>query len=166
MDKNVRKDIDEKIYNKLKELDCVRNCGTFLVYASSPDEVDTRRFISDMLADGRTVAVPKCVGKDMRFLTVSSLDTLVRSRFGVDEPADGEEISDLEHTVCVVPALRFDSRGFRLGWGGGFYDRFLARYGGISVGICYEECCGDVPTDEYDLPVNIVVTETRTVYVS
>ena len=159
MEKTVRKEYDEKIYNNLMELDKVRECETFLVYASSGIEVDTRRFITEMLKRGKTVAVPKCVGRDMRFLAVSSLSALTRSRFGVDEPADGAEITDFDKAVCIVPALRFDERGYRLGWGGGFYDRFLACYSGLSVGICYEQCCGEVPVDEYDLPVNAVITE-------
>lgn len=159
MEESVRKEYDERIYNNLVKLDPVKKCGSFLVYASSPIEVDTRRFITAMLAEGKTVAVPKCVGKSMRFLEISSLSELVKSRFGVDEPADGREITAFDGTVCIVPALRFDRNGYRLGWGGGFYDRFLASYDGFSVGICYEQCCGDVPRNEYDLNVNTVITE-------
>lgn len=159
MEKNVRKNLEQKIYNNLIELECVQFCDTFLVYASSPAEVDTRRFISDMLGRGKTVAVPKCVGKEMIFLSVTSLSVLKKSRFGVDEPESGDEITDFSGTVCIVPALRFDKEGYRLGWGGGFYDRFLPGYSGTSVGICYEENCGDVPRDGFDVPVGIVVTE-------
>ena len=159
MEKSVRKDFDERIYNNLVNLDCVKRCGTFLVYASSPVEVDTRRFITAMLDKGKTVAIPRCVGKEMRFLAIDSLTSLVKSGFGVDEPSDGEQIVDFPGTVCIVPALRFDKDGFRLGWGGGFYDRFLADYNGISVGICYEDCCGEVPKDRYDMPVDTVITE-------
>ena len=159
MEKNVRKEIDERIYNNLRGLDCVKECGTFLVYASSPAEVDTRRFINSALAAGKTVAVPKCVGKDMRFLAVTSLSSLVRSRFGVDEPVDGSEIAHFSDTVCIVPALRFDRSGHRIGWGGGFYDRFLSGYSGVSVGICYEQCCGEVPKNDHDIPVDMVITE-------
>lgn len=159
MSENVREESDEKIYNNLVALDFVRDCGTFLVYASSPAEVDTRRFITEMLRKGRTVAVPKCEGRNMRFLSVNSLDELVKSSFGVDEPVRGTEITEFSGTVCIVPALRFDRKGFRLGWGGGFYDRFLKDYTGHSVGICYEENCGEVPTDVYDIAVDAVITE-------
>ena len=159
MENSVRKEYDKKIYNNLMELDRVRECDTFLVYASSGIEVDTRRFITEMLAKGRTVAVPKCEGRNMRFLAISSLSELTKSRFGVDEPAAGTEISEFGSTACIVPALRFNERGYRLGWGGGFYDRFLAGYPGYSVGICYEQCCGELPADKYDVPVNIVITE-------
>ena len=160
MEKSVRKDFDERIYTNLTELDCVKRCGTFLVYASSPDEVDTRRFINSALSAGKTVAVPKCVGKEMRFLVIHSLSGLVKSRFGVDEPESGTEIRSFGDTVCIVPALRFDREGYRLGWGGGFYDRFLSHYTGVPVGVCYEQCCGEVSREQYDLPVKTVVTET------
>lgn len=159
MDENDRKKSDEKIYTNLRSLDAVKRCDTFLVYASSPIEVDTRRFISYALGAGKTVAVPKCVGKDMVFLAIDTLRSLTKSRFGVDEPISGEEVTSFAGTVCIVPALRFDRNGFRLGWGGGFYDRFLAGYTGISVGICYESCCGEIPKDEYDLAVDTVITE-------
>ncbi len=159
MSENVREESDEKIYNNLVKLRSVEECGTFLVYASSPIEVDTRRFITKMLAEGRTVAVPRCIGKNMVFLSVDSLDGLVRSRYGVDEPPDGIEITDFSDTVCIVPALRYDRNGYRLGWGGGFYDRFLRNYTGHSIGICYEENCGDVPKDEYDIAVDTIITE-------
>ena len=159
MEKSVRKEYDEKIYNNLMDDERIRGCGTFLVYASSPDEVDTRHFIESVLKEGKTVAVPKCVGKDMVFLKISSLSGLVKSRFGVDEPAGGEEITCSDGTVCIVPALRFDRNGHRLGWGGGFYDRFLPRYTGISIGICYEDNCGSLPADEHDFPVDSVITE-------
>ena len=159
MEENVRKNLDETIYNNVMGLECVRNADKFLVYASSPVEVDTRRFITCMISRGKTVAVPKCVGKEMRFLITGSLETLVKSNYGVDEPAEGEEIVYDSSTVCIVPGLRFDRNGYRLGWGGGFYDRFLAGFTGVSVGICYRGCCGDVPTDKFDIPVNTVITE-------
>ncbi len=159
MEESVRKDIDERIYNNLVELDIVKKCSTFLVYASSPVEADTRRFIDHLLAEGKRVAVPKCVGKNMQFLMIDSPDRLVKSVYGVDEPEDGTPVTRFDDSVCIVPALRYDRNGYRLGWGGGFYDRFLAGYGGISIGICYEENCGDVPKDKYDIPVNIVITE-------
>jgi len=159
MSENVREKLDERIYNNLVKLEYIRNCETFLIYASSPDEVDTRRFIKKMLGDGKIIAIPKCIGRNMVFISVNSLDELIRSSFGVDEPSDGIKITDFHNTVCIVPALRFDRDGYRLGWGGGFYDRFLSGYTGHSIGICYEDNCGNVPTDIYDIAVNSVITE-------
>lgn len=159
MDKGYRKELDEKIYNNIKSVKDILSFGSYLIYASSEIEVDTRSFISFLLSENKTVAVPKCIGKEMKFLTVSSLDTLVKSRFGVDEPSDGTEITDFRNSLCITPALSFDEKGYRLGYGGGFYDRFFQNYNGLKLGICYEEFCGNVPVGEYDLPVDAVITE-------
>ena len=159
MDKAYRKNLDEKIYNILKGIDGILNYDAYLIYASSAIEVDTRAFIGYLLLMGKTVAVPKCEGRNMRFLAISSLSELIRSKFGVDEPIGGKEITDFNNTICVTPALSFNEKGYRLGYGGGFYDRFFEKYGGIKLGICYEEFCGDIPTDKYDIPVDMVVTE-------
>ena len=95
----------------------------------------------------------------MRFLVISSLSELVTSKFGVDEPIGGEEITDFSNTLCITPALSFNNKGYRLGYGGGFYDRFFEHYDGVKLGICYEEFCGEIPIGEYDIPVDTVVTE-------
>ena len=159
MDKAYRKNLDERIYNILKGIDGILNFDAYLIYASSAIEVDTRAFIEYLLSMGKTVAVPKCEGRNMHFLAISSLSELVTSKFGVDEPESGEEITDFNNTLCVTPALSFNEKGYRLGYGGGFYDRFFEKYNGIKLGICYEEFCGDIPTGEYDIPVDTVVTE-------
>lgn len=159
MDKAYRKNLDERIYNNLKGIKGILDFGAYLIYASSPIEVDTRAFIEYLLSEGKYVAVPKCEGKDMRFLVISSLSELVKSKFGVEEPIDGEEITDFSNTLCITPALSFNEKGYRLGYGGGFYDRFFEKYNGIKLGICYEEFCGEIPTGEYDIPVDWVVTE-------
>lgn len=159
MDKAYRKNLDEKIYNNLKGIDGILDFDAYLIYASSSIEVDTRAFIRYLLSMGKAVAVPKCEGKNMRFLLISSLSELIRSKFGVDEPTGGEEITDFKNTICITPALSFNEKGYRLGYGGGFYDRFFEKYDGIKLGICYEEFCGVIPTDGYDIPVDFVVTE-------
>lgn len=159
MDKAYRKNLDERIYNNIIGIDGILGFNAYLIYASSPIEVDTRMLIEFLLSEGKTVAVPKCIGKNMKFLVISSLSELVRSKFGVDEPACGEEITDFTNTLCITPALSFDDKGYRLGYGGGFYDRFFEKYSGIKLGICYEEFCGNIPLGEYDIPVETVVTE-------
>ncbi|MBQ8410261.1 MAG: 5-formyltetrahydrofolate cyclo-ligase, partial [Ruminiclostridium sp.] len=70
-----------------------------------------------------------------------------------------DEITDFKETVCITPALSFDNDGYRLGYGGGFYDRFFEKFDGISVGICYDSFIGSVPKEEYDRSVDILVTE-------
>ncbi len=159
MDKNYKEFLDEKIYTILKSSTAVKKAEVILTYASSPIEVDTRRLITFALSEGKTVAVPKCEGKNMRFLAIKSLSDLVTGSHGVEEPISGEEITDFSRSVCITPALRFDEKGYRLGYGGGFYDRFLRDYNGTAIGICYEEFCGSVPLGEFDISLETVITE-------
>ena len=159
MDKNYKEFLDEKIYTILKSSSAIKEAKVILTYASSPIEVDTRRLIKFALSEGKTVAVPKCEGKNMRFLSIKSLSELTVGSHGVEEPVDGEEITDFSDSVCVTPALRFDEKGYRLGYGGGFYDRFLRNYSGTAIGICYDEFCGSLPVGEFDISLERVITE-------
>lgn len=164
MEKGYREFLDEKIYNNLIGLDEVKNARIILTYASSEIEVDTNRLIDYALENRIIVAVPKCFGKDMKFLVIKSRDELVKSPFGVPEPKDGEEITDFSEAVCITPALSFDKNGYRLGYGGGFYDRFFENYNGLSIGICYGEFCGDIPLGSHDINVDRVITENGLFY--
>ena len=159
MDKNYKEFLDEKIYTILKSSSAIKEAKVILTYASSLIEVDTRRLIKFALSEGKTVAVPKCEGKNMRFLSIKSLSELTVGSHGVEEPVDGEEITDFSNSVCITPALRFDEKGYRLGYGGGFYDRFLRNYSGTAIGICYEEFCGSIPVGEFDISLETVITE-------
>lgn len=162
MDENVRKNADKKIYTILAELPEIADAEVILTYISSPIEVDTRMIAEHLLKSGKTVAAPLCVGKEMKFMTIKSLSDLIKSSFGVDEPVGGEEITDMTGTVCITPALAFDRNGFRLGYGGGFYDRFFASHSCLSVGICYHDFIEEIPVGEFDRQVDILVTENET----
>ena len=161
LDENYRLQRDIQIYNKLMELPLIAEADTVFTYVSTEIEVDTILFIDAMLSFGKTVAVPKCEGKEMRFYAIDSLADLQTGAFGIPEPSGAEEITDYKRSVCITPALSFSEKGFRMGYGGGYYDRFLAEYTGTSIGICYEDFIGDIVTEEYDLPVKIVVTEEK-----
>ena len=159
LDKSYRLERDIMIYNNLIDLPELAEADTVLTYISTEIEVDTIYLTETLLKSGFTVAVPKCVEKEMKFIKINSLSDLQPGAYGILEPKDGEEITDFTDSVCITPALSFDEKGYRLGYGGGYYDRFLADYTGVSVGICYEEFIGGIVTEEYDLPVDIVVTE-------
>lgn len=163
-DYRLKKDI--AIYNKLTELPVIAEAETVFTYVSTEIEVDTILFIEAMLSFGKTVAVPRCEGKEMRFYAIDSLADLDTGAYGIPEPKGTEEITDYRRSVCITPALSFNEKGFRMGYGGGYYDRFLSEYTGRTIGICYEEFIGDIITEEYDLPVNIVVTEEKIRYIN
>ncbi len=145
---------------------------TVLTYLSVGDEVDTRAIVRDAWARGKAVALPWCVPgtRRMRWFYVSSLDGLVRSSFGVEEPVPdpAREVDPKagSRALAIVPGLAFDERGYRMGYGGGFYDVFLAEFAGASVGLCREpqmSPVGALALDEHDVPVDVVVTEERVI---
>ena len=155
---------DHRIAVRLRTLLCYRRAKTVLAYVSMPIEVGTREIIKKALSDGKRVAVPRCVPgtREMEFYVIDSLDELLPGTFGVLEPAPNPEkrLYDFSHSICVVPALACDRTGYRLGYGGGYYDRFLRDYPGEKVLILYKCCL--VPIlwhGRYDVPVDRIVTE-------
>lgn len=140
-----------------------------LSYLSFEDEVATRRIVRHALDLGKEVALPRCEGSQViRWYLVEDLDGLVRSSLGIEEPdpAICTELSsrDLERALALVPGLAFDRQGQRIGYGGGFYDRFLAGFRGRSMGLCresslFEDLCELGIIDEHDVAVDIVMTD-------
>lgn len=136
---------------------------TLLIYAAKSTEIETRDIICAALALGKRVAVPKCCEEGvMRFYVINSLDDLQEGFKGIYEPDPQmcAELRDYDKSLCVVPALSYDPRGQRLGFGGGYYDRFLCDYKGITAGLCYQSFIKwDIPTEPHDVPVDILVTD-------
>lgn len=165
MPKDVKKSCDERIFSRLIQLSVYKNCKTVLAYVSTAIEVDTIMLIKQALADGKTVAVPRCVEgtRDMVFYVIKSLDDLEEGSFSVLEPVPEKcrELTDFSDALCIVPALVYDQSGFRLGYGKGYYDRFLSAHKGMYlVGIGY---CGCTVTKLihgcFDVSVDLLVTE-------
>ncbi len=149
-----------------------RDADLIASYLSIGEEVDTHGIIGRAWQEGKTVALPRCAkgSRIMRWYSVTSLEGLERSPFGVLEPvADPDREVDLKRSpssLALVPGLAFDMQGFRLGYGGGFYDTFLADFPGVSLGLCREaqlieslDARGVVSA--HDLPVDAVVTDRR-----
>ena len=171
MDKTVKQNYDKKIQNKLLNLFSVREADIVLTYVSTQIEVKTLDFITALLEHGKKVAVPKCLNDkgDMDFFIINSLDDLEDGFFGVREPypETATKAVTTENTVCIVPAFLFDEKGYRLGYGKGYYDRFLSKFQGKTVGICYEENIRDsLMHGKFDRPVGLIVTEKRIVDLS
>ena len=164
-----REAIDAAICERAVSLPAFDQADVVLSYLSMGTEVDTRRLIETAWLAGKTVAIPRCVGpRLMRWFRISSFEGLEKSPFGVEEPLIDEAAEQLlttgENMVAVVPALAFDSEGYRLGYGGGFYDTFLADFPGESIGLCRSAQFVESLSDEgvigrYDVPVSQVVSE-------
>ncbi|MGN1195854.1 MAG: 5-formyltetrahydrofolate cyclo-ligase [Acutalibacteraceae bacterium] len=160
-----KKEKDKRIFENLISLECVKKADLILAYASSPIEVDTRRFIEYTLKKGKRLALPVCsdISNEMSFYIIKSPDCLVPGKYkGIPEPdkAKCRKAQPGENTVCIVPGLSFDKSGYRLGFGKGYYDRFLSENKVYTVGLCYEECIREnLPFDEHDKTVSVIVTE-------
>lgn len=180
--KGVRKDlgengraaIDASIEANLCSLPEFEDAEVLLAYLDFGPEVRTRGIIQAAWDVGKTVALPWCVPgtHEMRWFKVASFDGLVKSSLGVEEPEPNDEAEQLLRTgqrmLTLVPGLTFDAAGYRLGYGGGFYDTFLAKFDGVSVGLCREAQFSDDLRaegiiDAHDLPAQLVVTEKRVI---
>lgn len=156
---------DKKIMDRLFSLPEYQKAGMVVTYVSTGLEVDTRRLIEKALKQGKRVAVPKCVPgtRQMKFYMVKSLcDDLALGTFGVLEPLEErcEEVVSFGGSICIVPALLCDFRGYRLGYGGGYYDRFLAGYHHPKICVIYSENIKRrLNHGRFDVPVNTIVTD-------
>lgn len=164
MPENVKLDMDSEIQSRFLTLRQYSVCKTLFTYVSKDIEVDTFALIKAAFANGKRVAVPKCVKdtREMIFYYIRSLDDLEPGAFGVMEPIEDRcvKVKDFSKGLCIVPGLSFDAEGYRLGYGKGYYDRFLSKFGGDTVGLCYSSCIKwKLPHGYYDRPVDLIVTD-------
>lgn len=162
-----RRAIDETIARNVAALSEFAAADGAFTYLSFGVEVDTRGLIERAWEASKMVCLPRVVlgTREMRWYAVESLDGLVSSSFGVEEPPDdpSREVrpTDFARPVALVPGLAFDRAGFRLGYGGGFYDAFLPTFPGVSIGLV--RACQLVEVlpvrDRHDVPVDVVVAE-------
>jgi len=156
---------DQIICDKLLSLNEIKNAKTVLTFVSTKDEVDTICFIKSLFSLHKNVAVPKCIdiNGNMSFYLISSLESLLENSFGIFEPSDkSEKLQDFSNSVCIIPALSFDKNKQRIGYGKGYYDRFLKEYKGIKIGICYDELITQkLPCDSFDISADKVITQTQ-----
>lgn len=160
----VKENYDKKIAARVLSLREYRENPCIFVYISKDIEVSTGAIVSAALSDGKTVAAPKCVPETRKtdFYRITSLDQLEKGCYGLSEPVPAvcEKIEDFSRGLCIVPGLGFDLEGYRLGFGMGYYDRFLSGFGGSTVGVCYSACvCEKLPHGYYDRRINTLITE-------
>ena len=155
--------MDKRICDTVLSLASFRFADALLLYAPLADEIDVFPIASEALRRGKTVAFPvSSPGGIMEYRSVDSLDMLAKGNMGILEPDDRSPRFSPgdKNCLCIVPAFLFDKKGYRVGYGGGYYDRFLAGYRGSTMGVIYSDCILErVPRGRYDLPVDILVTE-------
>lgn len=151
-------EISNKIYKNLIELDLYKNAKSIFVYLSMDKEIDTYRIINHALENGKKVFVPYLENKKMYLRRLRSLDDLTEGSFGIKTSTNEESIANPD--LSLVPGLSFDDNKNRLGYGGGYYDRFLANSDTISIGLFAEITKSiEIPTDETDVSLDYILTE-------
>lgn len=136
-----------------------------LLYAATPDEIDVNEIARAAFEKGKKVCFPRCDKKThtMKYHIVNSLDELQPDAYNLLEPAEDAPIYDPASpggAVCFVPGLVYDRAGYRLGYGKGFYDRYLSAFSGCTIGIVYSDyILPEVPRGRFDVSVDILLTE-------
>jgi len=142
IDKSAR---DSAIFKELVEK--IKGFDLVLTYYSTPIEVDTHRLIEFCFLNKIKVALPVIVDEEMKFYCLTD-----------DWEFDFNcQLSTVNRQLCVVPGLAYDKNNRRIGYGGGYYDRFLRDFSGYKIGLCYEEFMMDIPYEEHDEKVDLVI---------
>lgn len=141
-----------------------RDAASIALYVSLPGEVDSVSLLNLAWGEGKTVFLPKIThlaNRQMEFFPIANIDQLQPGPFNLKEPPAGTPARAVD--LLLVPGVAFDRRGYRLGHGGGFYDRFLAEHADFAatrIGLCASwQLLARLPNDSWDLPMNGVCTE-------
>jgi len=148
----------ELLCRKVLETDAYQAAKTIYGYLSFHQEVAILPLLEQALADGKQVAVPKCFGKEMRFILTDDFSRIRLSPHGVPEPVADSPVASDPHALVIVPGLAFDPEGHRVGYGGGYYDRFFASEPEHpTIALCYDfQLFPRLDTDPPDIPVDTI----------
>lgn len=160
-----KKHIEASMLENLQKLRVWKHARTIAITISQGFEWDTKPIIEAAWAEGKRVCVPKCEPKEKKlaFHSFTSYDQLEVVYYNLLEPKPDETEVFEKNSIdlIIVPGLLFDKRGYRVGFGGGFYDRYLAGYKNRTVSLVSEEIqlVDEVPNESFDIPVECIVTE-------
>ncbi len=148
-----------RLGEKFAASELYRQAKTIYGYLPYNQEVRTVPMLQRALDDGKRVAVPKCYGDEMRFIYLDDLSRVESGYCGIPEPIADEPIADDPTALVLMPGLAFTERGERMGYGGGFYDKFLATEPNHpTLALCYAfQMVEYIPTEEFDIPVDCVL---------
>ena len=154
----------ELLCNGIEALKEYKDADVILLYFPTRSEPDISPLADIARRDGKKIAFPISVTKDctLDFRFISSPDELEIGAYGIREPrADAERATLSERTLCIVPALAVDTDGYRLGYGKGYYDRFLSTFEGNAVVAIHSSLvCERLPRNDTDIPIKTIITET------
>lgn len=136
-----------------------QNAKTVYGYLPYNQEVRTVPILERALQDGKRIAVPKVYGDEMRFIYLTDFSGLEKSDYGIPEPVADGPVAEDPQALVLMPGLAFDPQGHRIGYGGGFYDKFLmGEPNHPTVALCYDfQMLDKLETEDHDIPVDLVL---------
>lgn len=163
LDKSSVLSMSADIFRQFLSIEKIQTSSKFMLYVDFRNEVATREIISDLLYLGKEVYLPVTLKYEKKLIPkrIFSLDDLVFGAYGILEPRiDAPTIDNSLLDVVVVPGSVFDKNGYRTGYGGGYYDRFLENTDAIRVGVCFDfQLVDDVFPENHDKKMDFIITE-------
>lgn len=162
--REIKEIMDNSIFNKIIESNFYKDAKTILVYVSFNGEVETHRFIKYALKDGKNICIPKVLSKEdgMKAIKIDSFDELKKGAYGILEPKNlTKKIEEKDIELILIPGVAFDKNGGRIGYGGGFYDKFLkkVRKDTFKIALAYDfQILDEVPLEEHDVKIDGIIT--------
>ena len=149
----------EKLVQMFLDTELYHRAKTIYGYLPYNQEVRTVPILEQALADGKKVAVPKVCGEEMKFIYMTDLTQVEAGYAGIPEPIADGPVGDDPTALVLMPGLAFTKNGQRMGYGGGFYDKFLSdEPNHPTIALCYDfQMFEDLPTEEFDIPVDCVL---------
>ena len=164
-----KSDLDEKIEEKLRNNEIYKNSKNIFIYLGFGSEINTIKYVEDFLNEGKKIIIPytDMKNKVMYGIEINTLDGLKKNKFGILEPTDGSEIFNKEDIdLIIMPGVAFDRSGNRVGYGGGYYDKFLSEINSDipTIALAYDvQILEEVPSEQHDIKVGMVITEKETI---
>jgi 5-formyltetrahydrofolate cyclo-ligase len=171
LSKPLYEDFSYKIANKLYEDPDWVTAGTIGITISKQPEVDTYQIIRKAWELGKQVVVPKCHPKEKKlsFRKLTEFSQLESVFYGLLEPIEAEtiEVSPEQINLLIVPGLAYIKEGYRIGFGGGYYDRLLQQYTGKTTSLAFDfQVVSYIPIEKHDIPVSKIITNHEVIKIS
>lgn len=163
-------DLNKEIFSRVINFDEFKLTNNILIYSDYNNEVHTKKIIETALKDRKSVYLPKVLGDEMEFYEIDDFDGLQVSSQGILEPTNSvcSQFNGNEFALVLVPLSAFDRNGNRIGYGGGYYDKYLSKHiVGTKVGLAYSfQETEYIDAEETDIKLDYVITEKEVIEVS
>ena len=157
---NNKKRKEQEILKKLLANKTLQESENILIYLSIENEVSTWDLLDELWKLGKNVYVPRIENNEMNFYQISSLKELKLGKFKIMEPITSLKYENIKRDCIIVPGLLFDKEGNRLGYGGGYYDKYLANKNLYKIGICFSNfLVNKIKTEEHDIKMDLIICE-------